>query len=260
VVLAAGILGIEMGALILVLGYMNRAEGPHNPEGRQNMERRWFSWLYMYLGSMIVIVFQILTMEYTDRIFQHTGIFYLAMCIVVPAALIGVAVASGNRWGATILAGVYMLFTALLVWILPLFPAQPKLGPVMNPVTHFVPPQFPLLLIVPAIAVDLLRRYFGRRGTNVWIEAVALGAAFFGVFFAAEWLFADFLMTPAAANAFFGTAYRDFGSGADSLEGRNLFYTLETGFTTRLIIAAVVAVMMARVGLAWGNWMKTIKR
>ena len=250
-VLAAGVVGIELGALMLVLGYMNRSEGE---------ARRWFSWLYMYLGSMIVIVFQILTMEYTNRILQHTALFYLAMAFAVPAALIGVAVASGNRWGATILTGVYMLFTAGLVWILPLFPAQPKLGPVLNPVTHFVPPQFPLLLIVPAIAIDLLRQFFDRRGTSAWVQAVVLGLAFFGVFWAVQWPFADFLMTPGAANRFFGTIYRDFSSGPDSLEARNLFYTLDTRFTQGMIVAALVSIAMARIGLAWGNWMKTVKR
>src|SRR5215469_7362332 len=100
-VLAAGIAGIELGALILVLGFLNRSEGE---------ARKWFSWLYLYLGSMIVIVGQILTMEYSDRVLQHLAIFYIAMSIVVPAALVGVAIASGHRWAATILAGSYMLF------------------------------------------------------------------------------------------------------------------------------------------------------
>ena len=49
-------------------------------------------------------------------------------------------------------------------WILPLFPAQPKLGPVYHPLTQFTPPEFPLLLIVPALALDLL-----------WQRTAALG-------------------------------------------------------------------------------------
>lgn len=250
-VLAAGIVGIELGALILVLGYMNRSVGE---------ARRWFSWLYLYLGAMIVIVGQILTMEYSDRVVQHMAIFYIAMSIVVPAALLGVAVASVQRWAATILAGSYMLFVALLIWILPLFPAEPKLGPVLNPVTHFVPPQFPNLLIVPAIAIDLLRNYFGKRGINVWLQSIACGLAFFGLFFAAQWFFANFLMSPAAANGFFGTIYRDYGNGPNSLEARNLFLPSEDGFSTRMIIAAVVAILTTRIGFAWGAWMKTVKR
>src|ERR1700731_3746770 len=110
-VLAAGILGVELGALILVLGYMNRADGE---------ERRRLNWLYLYLGSMIVVVTQVMTMEHTFRSGQHTGEFYLAVSIAVPIALMGVAFGSQHRWAATIVAGGYMLFTALLIWILPL--------------------------------------------------------------------------------------------------------------------------------------------
>ena len=39
---------------------------------------------------MILVVFQILTMEYSIRIMQHTGTFYIAMSFAVPAALIAV--------------------------------------------------------------------------------------------------------------------------------------------------------------------------
>ena len=48
-----------------------------------------------------------------------------------------------------------MLFRIGLILILPLFPAEPKLGPVYQQVTHFIPPDFPLLFIVPAFVLDL---------------------------------------------------------------------------------------------------------
>jgi hypothetical protein len=248
-VLAAGILAIEVGALILVLGYMNRAEGE---------ERRRLNWLYLYLGSMILVVFQILTMEYTFRVMQHTGTFYIAMSIAVPAALIGVATASGHRWATTIIAGVVTLFIAALIWILPLFPAEPKLGPVFNPVTQFIPPAFPILIIVPAIVLDLVRGKI--RNWNVWLQAVVLGALFFGVFVAVEWSFANFLMTPAAANGFFGTIYRDYGTPANSYEGQNIFVPREQNFATLMMIALGASVLTSRFGLGWGNWMRMVKR
>ena len=43
------------------------------------------------------------------------------------------------------------MFGIVFLWILPLFPAEPKLGPVYHPVTHFIPWEFPLLLIIPAL-------------------------------------------------------------------------------------------------------------
>ena len=248
-VLAAGILGVELGALILVLGYMNRAEGE---------ERRRLNWLYLYLGSMIVVVTQVMTMEYTFRSQQHTGEFYLAMSIAVPTALVGVAFGSQHRWAATIVAGGYMLFTALLIWILPLFPAQPKLGPVLYPVTQFIPPNFPMLLIVPAVALDLLRRRIAQ--WNIWLQAAVCGAVFFAAFLAVQWPFANFLMTPAAANGIFGTIYHDYGTSPNSLETRGLFIRAERNFGQLMIIAFAMAMVTARIGIGWGRWMRTIKR
>jgi hypothetical protein len=248
-VLAAGILGIEMGALILVLGYMNRADGD---------ERRLFNWLYLYLGSMIIIVLQILTMEHSSRVLQHTAGFYISMSIAVPAALLGVAVASEHRWAATIVAAIYTVFMVSLVWILPLFPAEPKLGPVFNPVTQFIPPSFPLLLIVPAVVLDLTRRRIG--SWNIWLQTAVCAAAFFLTFGVAQWFFADFLMTPEAANKFFGTIYRDYATPAESLEGRNVFLAAESNFPTLMWIAFGVCLLTTRIGLGWGNWMRTIKR
>src|SRR5690349_22040498 len=49
-----------------------------------------------------------------------------------------------------------MLLTAAMGWLLPLFHGEPKLAPIYNPVTHMVPPAFPLLLIFPAAAIDLV--------------------------------------------------------------------------------------------------------
>jgi hypothetical protein len=248
-VLAAGVLAIEIGALMLVLGYMNRAHGD---------ERLRLSWLYLYLGSMIVVVSQILTMEHTGHVLQHTAWFYISVAIAVPTPLIGVAIASDRRWSATIVASVYMLFTASLIWILPLFPAEPKLGPVLNPVSQFIPPEFPLLLIVPAIAVDLLRKRLG--GSNRWLQACVLGSVFFLVFLAAQWSFANFLMTPAAANGFFGTMYRDYATPSDSYEALSIFLRPESNFWALLGIGWLVAMVTSRIGVEWGEWMRTVKR
>jgi hypothetical protein len=103
-----------------------------------------------------------------------------------------------------------------------------------------------------------VRRY--ARKWPAWLESVVCGAVFFGVLVAVQWPFADFLMTPAAANAFFGTIYRDYGTSAKSHEALNIFYPSETGFGMRMLIALVVAMVTARIGLGWGNWMRTVKR
>ena len=50
-----------------------------------------------------------------------------------------------------------MAYAAFMMWLFPFFPATPKLGPVYQHITHMVPMEFPLLVIVPAFLLDLLR-------------------------------------------------------------------------------------------------------
>ena len=139
-VLAAGMMAVQLGALILILGRMNRAQG---------RERARLRALYLYVGGMILVCFMVLMMELTFRSLMHTVHFYHLLAIVGPLVLAALARGSGYRWAATTVAGVYSAFLLLMGWFLPLFPAQPKLGPVYQHVTQFTPPEFPLLLIVP---------------------------------------------------------------------------------------------------------------
>ena len=41
------------------------------------------------------------------------------------------------------MTGIYSAFVLILMWVLPLFPAHPKLGPVYQDITHMVPLPFP---------------------------------------------------------------------------------------------------------------------
>jgi hypothetical protein len=113
-----------------------------------------------------------------------------------------------HRWTCTIITTIYSLILIGLILLLPLIPATPRLGPIYVPVTHFIPPRFPLLVIVPAIALDLLwqrRTQIGR----VW-NATISGALFMLLFWAVEWPFAGFLLSEASDNRFFGTRYLGF--------------------------------------------------
>jgi hypothetical protein len=65
-----------------------------------------------------------------------------AVLALVPLVLPRISRATGYKWAATAVAGVYTAFLFLIGRILALFPAQPKLGPVYRRVTHFVPPEF----------------------------------------------------------------------------------------------------------------------
>jgi len=251
IILILGILAIQMGTLILILGAMNRAVG--------RLKRR-LGTLFLYVGAMIIILLTVMTMEYTYRAVLHGANVYLIIALTIPVVLAAVSRASANRWACTIVTGIYTAFLLGMEWILPLFPAQPKLGPVFHPVTHFVPPEFPLLLIVPAVVLDLLWRKLSDQ--TRWVQAVVAGTAFLAVFLAVEWPFADFLMSPGARNWFFGSIYFDYLTSPDTDLFQNRFEPSASGiaFWSGIAWACVSSILMTRIGLAWGDWMRRVRR
>ncbi|MBY0507188.1 MAG: hypothetical protein K2X03_24955 [Bryobacteraceae bacterium] len=252
VLLILGVFGVMMGTMMLILGQMNRAERP---------TQRKLSLLFLYIGGMILVLLSILVMELTFRVQMHNAGFYRVVAVTMIPVLVGVGQASRQRWGATGAAAVYMLVICAFQWILPLFPASPKLGPVYYPVTHFVPPGFPLLLIVPALAIDLLRARFS--AWPHWRLSLLLGTAALAVFIAVQWPFSNFLMTDYAKNWFFGTHYYDYGQGPRSSMRRNVFFLTDKStadFYTRMAMAFGFATLTAWFGLGWGAWMRRIVR
>src|SRR6266404_1970306 len=93
VVLIAGIIAIDLGALILILGSMNRAEG---------RLRSRLNWIFLYIAAMILVCLFILVFEYNFRLYMHGARFYRIVSMVVPVVLAGASRASGRRWAATI--------------------------------------------------------------------------------------------------------------------------------------------------------------
>jgi hypothetical protein len=250
-VLAAGFFGINFGTVMLMLGFVNRAGGA---------ERRPLQRLLLYVGGMAVCESLLLKLEYISRAEMHGAYFYIVTVFGTLGILTAIGVASRHRWGCTILAGVYTVFGLAFLWILPLFSAQPKLGPVYHAVTHFIPWEFPLLLIVPAVVVDLvLQRTTARRPI---LRALATGPAFLAAFVAVQWPFANFLMSPLARNWFFGTTYMDFSTPATSLYARFEFVPPEPlGQLGRgMLIALVTSCVMTYAGLHVGRAMQRVKR
>ena len=251
VLLIMGIAMVEVGGLILILGNMNRARGPL---------RDRLNWLFLYVGAMILVIFMILIMEYTDRVGMHTARYYRVVATFVPVVIAGIARASHRRWAATTAVGIYMLFLIGLVWILPLVPAEPKLGPVYQKVTHLIPPHFPVLLIVPALVLD----WFWPKTShwNPWMQALASAALFLTTLIAVQWPFAEFLISPASRNWVFGTHYFDYNARPTSYSVRHAFLPTEpfARFWREIAVALAVATLTMRLGFAWGNWMQRIRR
>ena len=252
VVLIAGIIAIDLGALILILGAMNRAQGSL---------RRRLNWMYLYIAAMIVVILSIMTLEYTFRLYMHGARFYRVVAMVVPIILAGASRASGKRWAATIVMAFYTAFLLLMLWILPLVPAETKLGPVYREVHNLIPAEFPMLLIIPAIFLDLL--WARTTKWNKWLQAAVAGAFFLAIFAAVQWPFATFLSSPAARNRFFGAIYFDYNLPPTSSYVRYVFFNTEpsrSAFWTEMSLAAACAIVSTRLGIAWGDWMQRIRR
>jgi hypothetical protein len=196
VLLMSGSVAINIGTLILIGGAMNRS---------QYRQRAWLRALFLYVGGIIVMHVCFLFSEYTGNAVLHSATAYLVISLAVPPALVGVARASEQPWGHTAVATIYTAGVLAQLWILPLFPAQPKLGPVYQNVTHFIPMAFPLLLLVPALALDLLRRV--TIAWRPWLQAASASVVFLVSFVSVQWPFASFLMSLLSRNRIFGTNY-----------------------------------------------------
>jgi len=257
-VLALGMWAIVLGALLLVLREQNLAPPGVPAPGR---------WLFVYASGLLVVMASVFLIEYSWPNQQRTRAFYEVSAATYPVYLLGMARASKFRWGATWIALIYMAIVALMAWVLPLFPGQPRLGPIRNPVTHFVPLPFPLLLVVPALGIDLLRRWIGhgRGWRRDWLLVLLAGTAFLGLFLVTQWFFAAFLISPASENWFFATrhhwGYRE-GPGdwhwkfwSDTSPEWNAPLTVKG-----MLVALLLSIAVARVGLSLGNWMAKVRR
>ncbi len=251
ILLIMGIYAVVIGTLVLLAGHMNRS----NSAGHI-AERR----LLLYISGIMLVQFMILLMEYTFRPFLHSPRAYIAVAALPPIVLGLASRLTGYRWAATIVTGFYTLFRIGLILILPLFPAEPKLGPVYQKVTHFVPPDFPLLFIIPAFALDLFWQH--SKNWNPWKLAAASSVIWTAVFLAVEWPFATFLMSPASANWFFGTGYIYFATPPGAMIVRRVFYPSVSAVQFALAIgfAMMLGTLSFRWGLTRGEWLGKIKR
>jgi hypothetical protein len=251
-VLIFGLMAIRFGAVVLILAEMNRAEGILRTKLQVLL-----LYMFTYLLGIAIAVFQECT--FTD--YMHSALFYLVLSLFTPMFLVAVAQVSDFRWASTAIAGIFSILNLMFLWILPLFHAEPKLGPVYHHVTSFIPPPFPLLIVVPALALDLLRPKL--RGWNRWRRSAAFGAVFLGTFVAVQWPFANFLQSPVARNWFFGTQYFPFFVPLTDNWVRYAFAQVEKSpseFWLKMGLTLAIAILSSRAGLGLGGWMRRVRR
>ncbi|HZJ01082.1 MAG TPA: hypothetical protein VFD22_10515 [Gemmatimonadaceae bacterium] len=256
-VLASGMIAIQLGAMYMALGAQNRA--------KSESDTKRLAIVFAISSAVIIEMISIMLTE--DASFantMHGSRFYKVTAALLPLFLVAFARASRLSWPATRIAVLYMLITMVSIWVLQLFPATPKLAPIYSPVTHMLPPAFPVLLVAPAVAVDLLLR---KQSANDWMLSVAIGVAFVAVMLAVHWLWAEFMLSPAARNYFIGADQWDYSSRPGPW--RYQYWNLDTDahgnwspaqFLKGMSIASGVAVLSTRLGLVWGKSMSRIQR
>ena len=250
-ILALGFTGIQLGAMLLVLALQNRAA--------TDARRRVYGVMLAYGAAILLQNVAIMGIEQVGFAnLGHNALYYKVAAGAFPLLLVAVARATRLAWPATTAAACYMAISLVMIWILQLFPATPKLAPVFNAVTRMVPPPFPLLLVVPAAALDLLTRRVGP-GRD-WSLSLLAGFAFLAVFAVVQWFFTEFLLSAYARNFFFGVDQWDYSSRLGPW--RYQFWRLPGDPVTLrgLAIAAGLAVVSTRLGLWWGNWMARVQR
>jgi len=260
-----------MGVLLFVFSSQNRSH-------RENRTRN--GWLCAVAVGVMIAMWGDFTTEFTWPNLQHASYFYSVVSTPFPLLLLLAARASKVHAGATIAAATYMLIYVAMILVLPLFPAHPKLAPVYHPVDHMVPPAFPLLLIVPAVAIDVISGLLARapkavtqqppptdtpvprpRWWHDWLLALLFAAVFLAIIFAVQWPFSAFLLSDAADNRFFARSghWPYFAQPGDWMN-RFFDFNKDPIALKGIALAFVRAFISARIGLLLGNYLLRLKR
>ncbi len=270
-VLGVGMIAIQLGAMLMVLAELNRRDrasqatasaDPESGKGAGGVLRG----MYVYTAGIALLMAATIVWEYTGFAnSMHSALFYRVAAIAFPAFMIAPARAARLRWPATAVTLVYSGLTLAMAWTLPLFHATPRLAPIYNPVTTMQPPTFPLLLVAPALLIDLLLR--SRLTRREALLAIVMGVTFVLALLAVQWPFADFLLSPAARNPIFVADHWTYSSTLGPWRYR--YWDLDRDahgawsaakFWTGIAIAMAIASVTSWLGLARGRWMRGVVR
>ena len=263
-ILAIGIMTLQFGAIIGVLALQNTYRNTVDSAGAASVRLKW---LFAIAAGLLLTILFTLFAESMDRNDTHSTRYYVTAAIVLPFYLVAMGRASLLRWPITTISALFMLFLLVPSWVIQNLPATPRLGPVLNPITHYQPFIFPPLLFIPAFALDLLIHRFDNsangRKLNDWLLAGMLGITFMLVLLAIQWPFGEFLQSPYARNGIFLSYGWSYSSPPD-WQYRYAYAPWHVQSATDFAIgfgkALIYATLSARIGLFWGNWMKRVAR
>jgi hypothetical protein len=254
-VLLVGIGFVLGGACVTALQAQNAAEERGDPRARL------YRGIFAYTLGLLVTAGAVAVWTDTRPYLGRSAHYYLYVAVACVGTLAAATRALRVRWPATTAALVYMALFLAMGYLLSPWPATPKLGPIRQDITHMQSMGFPLLLAAPAFAMDL-----AARRVAAWrpiVQALALGLAFLGVMVAVHWWFSAFLLSPAARNAVFLGGHFPYSLPKTTEWYRGEFWSPEStpaALWRGMGWAALASVLMARLGLAWGGWMREVRR
>jgi len=253
--LLTGMITIQFGAYIAVV-----ASGADKKFDRQTIKRH--NWIFaIAAGSVLTTLFTLFT-EFLEAGMMHSIRFYCVACIAFPLYLLAVSRASKTRWGATSASAVFMAEMILMIWILEMLPAKPQLGPVFNHFDHYQPFRFPLLLIFPALAIDILLNKL--KGKSIWLVVPVIALAYLLILLPVQWYFGTFYHTSVYSR---GWVFASYSLNYATNPERQYRYTfdpalVDTGLhlVKGLMVAYGFALLSGFTGYLLGGWIKNIKR
>ena len=185
-----------------------------------------------------------------------TQAYVVSSAVVLPVSLVLVQRVLQWRWAPVAASALYFVVVLVLMQVFQLFPAKPAMGPVYHHIPNFLPPFFPLFLVLPAFVVGELAWRLAPRSRL--LAAAAAGPAFVLVFLGANHAWAALLDGPLGQNRFVGGMY----PGAVFYE--NLLPTTRLALDPQglglLALACVLAIASSWAGFVGGDWLKRLRR
>jgi hypothetical protein len=231
---------------------------------------RWRTHGFIMAGGLLLLLIGVVTLKGSVPNFQHGSVFYEVACGSYSLPLAVMAIAGRGRFPATKAALVYMGLACAMMWMLPLFPARPLTAPVYNPMDHLMPPPFPLLLVIPALGLDLILKR-GRLERSVgmpgWMYSSLMigiaGLAFAFALVGMQWFFSKFLLSGAADNWFLaggGRHWPFFIKIPEQARRAFLNGSADELNESSLLVVGALAVFSTRVGAWVGQWLRGVRR
>jgi hypothetical protein len=252
--LFAGIFSMQIGSCVCISKYMNVTS-----EADKCLRRMQVLFI-ISAASLLCMIYTLFSSYIRINEMRRVG-FYQSVTAITLFLLPGFRLALRMKWGMTAIACSYFLMWAIANWTLQIFPAEPKLAPILTHITHFQPANFPLLIMIPAVLMDLVMQ---KSTASHWRMAAYLSVIFVTILVMVQYPFSGFLrQSPAARNWVFGGNSWYFGNPPDA-PFRYKFSPAEIqplrSFAVGIALTILAGLLISRLSIFWGKWMLRIRR